>query len=537
MSRRARRRRGGSTKKGGWWLKLLLAGGVLALVVMLGGWFWLKSWLHSADFRTMLEKEVGGKLDADVRFGDFHWDGTEVRTSSFDARGHREVRSILADRLSLDIGLDRVRERTVEIRDARIGRIEIEIDPNAAAKVPEKREPLPEIAPTPDKPHWYDGFVPNQVELTGLKIGESVVRVSLPEGPLSFEGTAWEVIPGAGGRGYETVGTGGVIRFPWTFVPELRMDRVRLSYRDDTVFLTDATFGAYDRGTLSLNGEAGVGSGEFSFNGRLTGIRADEVLPEDWKQRLEGRVEAEFGVTDGPHGPVVEGHVDLLDGTLTGLPVLDALGAYGGNRRFLRLTLSEAATDFLWEDGNLKLTNFVLASEGLMRVEGRLTKDRSDRLDGEFRVGLTPGTLALIPGAETKVFLPGPRGLLWTTVRITGTADDPEEDLTERLILAAGMRMFEILPETGERVLRFSQEGVNPELMREVLGENGLIERGEDLIDRGKGLLDGEGDVIDEASDVLLEGAGLIDLGRDIFGGGRRREPAPEPEKTPREPE
>jgi hypothetical protein len=185
----------------------------------------------------------------------------------------------------------------------------------------------------------------------------------------------------------------------------------------------------------------------------------------------------------------------------------------------------------------LRLTDLVLASEGLMRVEGRLTKDRSDRLDGEFRVGLTPGTLSLIPGAETKVFLPGPRGLLWTTVRISGTTTDPEEDLTERLILAAGLRMFEILPETGEQVLRFSQEAVDPELMREVLGENGLIERGEDLIDRGKGLLDGEGDVIDEASDVLREGAGLIDLGRDLFGGGRRREPAPEPEKPTREPE
>ena len=33
---------------------------------------------------------------------------------------------------------------------------------------------------------------------------------------------------------------------------------------------------------------------------------------------------------------------------------------------------------------------------------------------GRFRLGLAPGTLSTIPGAETDVFLPGERGLLWT---------------------------------------------------------------------------------------------------------------------------
>src|SRR5690606_32272100 len=82
-----------------------------------------------------------------------------------------------------------------------------------------------------------------------------------------------------------------------------------------------------------------------------------------------------------------------------------------------------------------------------------------------FRLGIAPGTLSSIPGAETDVFVPGEKGLLWTDVRVTGAKDDPKEDLTERLIAAAGLRMFEELPGSGQKVLKFSKSllGESPE--------------------------------------------------------------------------
>ena len=69
-----------------------------------------------------------------------------------------------------------------------------------------------------------------------------------------------------------------------------------------------------------------------------------------------------------------------------------------------------------------------------VRQNSRLRVERDRRIDGRFRLGLVPGVLARIPGAETIVFQPGERGLLWTTLRVTGTIDDPEEDLTGRLL-------------------------------------------------------------------------------------------------------
>jgi hypothetical protein len=109
-----------------------------------------------------------------------------------------------------------------------------------------------------------------------------------------------------------------------------------------------------------------------------------------------------------------------------------------------------------------------------------------------------PGVLARIPGAETLVFTPGERGLWWTSLHVTGTVDDPEEDLTGRLIEAAGMRMFEVLPETGERVLKFT---------REVMGEDlqGHLEKGAGVIEEGR-------EVIREAEGVVREVGGIFDV-------------------------
>jgi len=507
---------------------------VLAVLVMGGGYLWLRSWLHSGEFREMLAAEAGKAMEVDADFGPFRWDGTQMATESFDARGDGLVRSIEARGLELDIGLGKARRGIVELREGRINQLAVAIDvadggadPGSA---PLAVEPAPcsDVAPVSGGEAWYHRFLPDEVRLEGLEIGHSSLRVGLDAGELDFSGTRWSIEPEETRGAYRALARDGRIAFPWERVPEMDLLDARLVYRDGTIFLTEAQLGLYRRGRLRLVGEASLEGGPFSFDGELRDVGAHEILPEDWRQRIEGGVEGEFGISNRRGGVTVNGTTRLLNGVLTGLPVLDALGAYGGNPRFRRLALNEAEVDFSWEDGVLRLTRIALASEGLMQLTGTLTVDREERLDGRFRLGLTPGTLAIIPGAETKVFLPGERGLLWAPVRITGTLDDPREDLSNRLIAAAGMRMFEVVPETGERVLKYTDRVVSEESI-----ERGrrVLEGGDRVIEMGRGLLDGEGDLVDEAERLLREGGGVaeeVDGLFDILRGG---------EEPPREPE
>lgn len=548
MSRRSRRRRISKSGKNGksWWLRGFVALLLLLTLGMAGSYVWLRTWLHSEDFRRMLSAEASQQLGAETEFGQFSWDGTVVTTSSFDADGLGLLQHLKAEGMSLDIGLGKVRQQVLVLRDMRLNDLEIDFDlrsgmSNAAAveTVEVSERSLPMVA---KKAPWYARFLPNEIELTGLDIGESSVRLLMNDGETAFSGTRWALKPDQGKGNYMIFGTGGRLTFPWKFLPPLDLKQTKMRYQDHSIFLTESKFSLFHRGELDLVGEASLRGEGFSFEGKLRDVRGNEVLPEDWSQRLMGDVESEFTVRNRGRGVMVSGQLRFLNGVLTGLPVLDYLGAYGGNPRFRRLSLSVAQTDFEWEDGAFVFRNFVLGSEGLMRVEGQLRVDPEKRIDGRFRVGLTPGTLAVIPGAETRVFLPGERGLLWAPLHLTGTLDDPKEDLSLRLLEAAGLRMFEILPETGERVLKYTQQVIDGDLLGALESGEQLIGQGSQLIDQGRNLLDGDADVVGGALEMIKQGEDVVHGVQGIFDivrGKRQPEPLPlpPPNKEPEKPE
>ncbi|MEP4078769.1 hypothetical protein [Haloferula sp.] len=516
---------------------------MLALVVVVGvagGYLWLRSWLGSEDFRQMLSNAVGETLGAKSEFGLFRWDGTSVSTESFDAHSEGLVEELHVDGLRLDIGLGKVSQGVVVVSGAKLNQLDVVLDLQAQAD---------EVAMsgsgdgtwateqvTEKRPAWYADLLPSEIELTDLEVVRSALALKLSEGEASFAGTHWTVRPESTSQSYRVDAKGGEVSLPWDYLPALQLHQARMRYQDLMVYLTDAQLSVYQSGRLDLSGEASLGGGGFAFEGRLWDVMAAEVLPEDWKQRLEGRLATEFSVGDSGSGLTVDGSLEVLGGTLTALPVLDHLAAYGGNPRFRRLTLNDAKADYYWKDGSLTVSNLELGSDGLIRLEGMLRVAPDDRIDGRFDLGLAPGTLARIPGAETKVFLPGKQGLLWTKLRITGTVDDPEEDLTDRLIEAAGERMFEMLPETGEQVLKFTRSVAAGDFDSAVDDGKAVIKQGEDLLDAGKLLLDGSGNPIEQTDDVIRQAEdvakGLGSLFESIRGVEQTEEPVPpEPEE------
>ncbi len=511
MSRRQRRRAagGGTGARQRWWVRGLVAALALGVLLMGGGYIWLRGWLHGESFRRMLSASADKALKVRSEFGPFRWSGTRMDTASFTAAGEGVVKSIDAEGLQVEVGLGGWWKNVWQIDNARARRIEVEIDTTAAKEAPQRAAPVP-AASAPAGGKWYDSLVPREVDLRQVEIDASALAVHTRSGPVGISGTSWRLTPDGGKGSYKAEGSGGTVRMPWKWAPPMELERARLRYQRDTVFLTDAKFSVYESGRLDLSGEMSVKGDGYSFDGELRDVACAEILPEDWKQRLSGKVAAGFSVKGGSTGPSVSGHIDLTDGTLTALPVLDVLSAYADTTRFRRLALRKSGTDFEWERGNLVLRNLSLESEGLVVLRGELRVDREKRLDGRFRLGLVPGTLARIPGAETSVFLPGEKGLLWTDLHITGTVDDPEEDLTARLVEAAGMRMFEVLPESGQRVLKFT---------REVIGEDlqAHLKKGTDLLEEGR-------DTLREAEDVVREVGGIFDVLRGREPESREKE-------------
>lgn len=523
--RRSGRSRRGPAKSGArsrWMIRLTIAALALGVVAMGGSYLWLRSWLHSESFRRMLAGQADAALQVSSEFGPFRWNGTRMNTESFLAHSEGLIKGADAEDLEVEIGLGGWWHGVWRIEDARARRIELEIDATAADRM--KNQPAPMQADAPPPPatakqgKWYDSLIPHEVELKQLQIGSSSVKVITAAGPVSISNTSWKVTPDGAKGSYRAEGTEGKVKLPWKWAPPMHLGKGRIRYQGESVYLTGADFQVYESGRLDLDGEMSVKGEGYIFNGKLRDVFCREVLPESWKQRLSGQLSSDFTMEATQGGPKVSGSLELEDGVLTALPVLDALSAYADTTRFRRIALQEGKTDYEWQDGTLTLRKLVLSSEGLVRLEGGIRIDPEEHLDGRFRLGIVPGILARIPGAETQVFSPGKNGLLWTDLHITGTFDHPEEDLSGRLVEAAGLRMIEILPETGEKVLKFTQDVLDKDLESHLLKGGQLLENGKAVIDSGKAVIDGGKEVIDSATDV---GKGLID---GIFGGDKKKD-------------
>lgn len=501
MSRRSRRR--GNTGGVGWLGKAAL--GLIVVGVLSAGILYamVRSYLHSEDFRQLLSEKVGAAAQLSGEFTPFRWEGLAVDTSAFAGRGEGPVKELRVEGLHTEVGLSGLRRGVWSIIGTQAQRIEISLDARNSQGV----TPAPGIIQTEASPQREkeSGWLPTEIEVDGVNVREVVVRATLNQGPASVTGMKIHVEPAAGKHAYLAELADGAIVLPFDFLPTIRLDRARLRYQDGLLSLNSANASAWQDGRLEATGEWDSRQGTYSIQGHASDVKCEELLNETWAKRVTGTVDSDFTLGNGDRGPTAKGRLTIRNGTLTALPVLDALAAYADTRRFRVLTLSEAHTDWRWQDGEILLSNLVLASEGLVRLEGRITiRDR--KLDGFFRLGLAPGTLASIPGAETDVFLPGERGLVWAPLRISGTADDPKEDLTGRLIAAAGLRMFDIIPGTGEKVIKYSSS---------LLGESPskTIDKGIKIIEEGTG--------------ILGEATGILD---GILGGGRRK--IPEEKKT-----
>ena len=503
MLRRAQRRKGKAImaqrhEAGGVvkWLFRMVA--VLVFVAILAGFglhAWLRSYLHSDEFRVFMGGEVGAVMDADARFELFEWQGMHVRTAEFLAEGSGMIRRMTANDVQGNVGLAAVRRGVWEIEDLRVRRLGVVVDLGDEQDQEASGEGSQAPGASDGQSSFLRSLLPERIEFMSLNIANLDLLLHSAEADLKATDVAMEMERGTTAGTYDVVLTGGGIDAPW-FGSPLALQRAKGKYNKGHLYLNESRSELYERGILTLKGE--VDSGRFAFFGTLADVRAEEIVAEDWRKRITGDLNTRFKVKSKLDGITTQGELELNKGILTALPILDRIAAYADTQRFRRLNLSEARLNYFKEGDRLDLTDIVIACEGLVRVVGELSV-LDGRLDGELRVGITPGTLAHIPGAETKVFLRGEKGLLWAPLRITGTIDNPKEDLSNRIVAAAGGRMFELVPETGKKALKFAH-GTVTELPAKA------IEAGEYIVDEGL-------DTVREGADIIREGVGgVLDL-------------------------
>lgn len=523
---KARKAQSRKSRKRGSMKWVYFTGGIFALLFLAGlivGYNSIRSYLRSDEFRLMLGEEVGYELNGDAELSIFQWDGWSVKTDNFSFKGLNGMRNINARGIDAQVDIGAVWSGVYRIENVHLRELEFigdfRDDPN--------REMVFKERPVKEKSFW-DPFLPESLEVTGVDVASVNGSVETDGGIWAWENASAKIRPGSTKAVYDISLAGGEISTPMPLAERVTLRTAKGRYSGDRFYLLSSEINVLENGLMTAEGDFGIDDGRWQFRGEVTGSRIQEVVAEDWKQRLMGPLDLSFEATGKPNSQArVTGHLRIRDGMLTALPVLDTIAAYANTSRFRRLALNEASLDFEKVGENIELTNIILSSEGLVRLEGVMEIEGSQILKGDFRVGITPGTLAHLPGAETKVFSRGDLGLLWTPLKISGTLDAPQEDLSDRLIAAAKERMFELLPGIGEYALKFTGKPIG-ESTKATLEEEGVIlglgktalKKASDLLnpdstDTPAAVIEGGGGVIENGTGTIKKGVGAI---FDIFG-------------------
>ncbi len=420
-------------------LLLLLAGAFVYASV------WIKGFLRSEEFRQLVDAKTGAALHAEATYGPLQWVGSSVHSDSLQATGLTDspVASLRADQIRAEVNWRAIWDGAWRIDKVDVISLDATFRPSSGQT---DAEPA-----LPPKPSGLESYLPRRFELGQLNASNSNLKF-LGAGGVSLAtitGVALKVTPD--GDGWAVAGSGGKLTLPMAPVLDITSFRTRL--QNATCFVNDAQFRLGASGKISA-------MGEFSDNSKLQlewdHVDINPLLGSNWSNRLHGIIEGTSAVAwpkSGILAGTAKGKFKLTEGRLENLQILEQIATFTGAPQFRRMPLQEVSGTYEIANGSMQINALVLESKGLLRVEGSCKIGLDQSVNGTFQVGVTPQTLQWLPGSRERVFTVARDGYLWTSLRLGGTAQNLQEDLSARLagamkdqVIDTGLKTLEAAP-------------------------------------------------------------------------------------------
>jgi hypothetical protein len=506
---RRRRRREVHRPKGQRWLVAI----AMVFITLLAAYFsltvWLDGYLKSDRFREWISARISDQLKATARIDGVSWRGTSAFVSSFEAAGSPEASfaTLTANDIRADLNAGAIWDRAWHVERVQIARASLQF-PSA---IPDTTDPAAAPPATTEPTDTQSGFLssilPNRVVLGPIRTDSVSLDWKSADASATARGMTVEIKPSDDDGFVLASGTGGTVKTSFLPATPIEIEDFDASWQKGEARLDSFRASAAN---ASINGEATVrtASNPPQLDARvwIAGLELAGVIPPDWLKRLSGTARADIRLTGNPleaERLACSGSASLAKGLIEGLPILQIIARKTRNESFVRLVLKEARTDFTrTPDGDWLLEKLLVDSPGLLRLKGSAAVGATETLSGSLLLGIVPGTLRYLAGAEQEVFLPIEKanlsaaerallsaedaGLLWTRLTLGGSLANPSEDLSDRLARA----WFNA---TVDEVLSMSMEGAVKAAETASRAANdaasAFLEKSPEAIDKGADLL------------------------------------------------
>jgi hypothetical protein len=387
----------------------------------------LTRYVESDAFRAELEKQTAKGLHFPAgKYGPIRRTGFLTASSDgFRAQGGRKALTLIdAHGITATFNPWGVFQRRWQLDGVHIQSGEVAI---------QTYEPKPE--PSPSKP-WYHLFLPDHVYLQRVWSEPVDVTWRFRNEKGGFFGTRLLITPH--GRDFDYQANGGTMKV--ALIPDLPLRHTHLLITKKLLTLYRLDLGAGPEGEGTLQGEGTAGTGDdksVDFRVKFDQLPLRAWMPASWKTHVAGAAAGDVhwkGKNPKLEAASMQGSLRVRQGSVRGLPFLQKLAALTGKKSIEELEFNECSADVSWENLKLEIRNVAIEDKGKFRIEG-LISVREKSLGGAIQLGVAREYLEWLPRAE-EVFTSEHGGCLWTTVHLSGTIEQPEQDLSPRVIEA-----------------------------------------------------------------------------------------------------
>ena len=411
-------------------IRLLILIPVLLVLVFFAGWFGLHFFIQSDSFREWLGKKVGHALHVDGQFEPLTWEGSTFRSAGFSGAGtaKSKLRSLRVVNIVAHFDWSQLLKGKWVIDHISAEKLEALV-----GKKPAEAFSPPAVPTKESQSPGFPNFLPSDFRIDHLYVASADLHWETNHGDtgqlVGAKLTATLTEPDQ----WDVSAVGGNARH--ASYPALQVDHIRASVSRDSIVIRDAKAMIPGGGEIQLAGKVSTGRQlNAQFTTDFSELDAIQALPAEW--HIGGKASGHLVYTGDldrfEHGEVT-GTMKITGAAfdMTNLfATLHQLAKFGGLND---VRIDSIETHFKYHEHELQLSNIQASYQDQIRVEGAGTIT-PDRLDGNLLIGLSPKILGWIPGAEEKVFVEEREGLRWAKVTISGTPEQPKEDLTKRLI-------------------------------------------------------------------------------------------------------
>ncbi|MBR5522183.1 MAG: hypothetical protein IKV82_01775 [Akkermansia sp.] len=425
---------------------LIIVGSVTTLIVI--AYYQLLSHLQSPAFCKELSRQARQIMQAEsVTLRDsLQIDNNRITLNAAELTQAGPIQALSAQGISTEIDRGAIWNRKLVVRKLTVEEAEIRLNVSPSSSAPKKDGGAPTVEAEEERTKSIgSNFAPNQFSLDFFECKDSDAHLVLGESQYSLHGCTTTATPQAklGSNTWQINLENGRFHTPFTYLRDTSIKNATVIASPKEITLTESRL-LLSPGELRARGSYNPKTKRWSAVLRSNKANVARILNPEWQKRLHGELYGELELT-GKQQKLARGagYLSLQKGVLEGLPILSDLQFHGTMPyRSIPLERAECRLSYPYNDTSHNIRNAWLfdqidlrAANALLLVKGRVIVGEDKSLGGTLTIGLPESRFRHIPTEALQgIFSPkDDQGYVWVKLNLSGTLDDPQEDLTIRL--------------------------------------------------------------------------------------------------------